>query len=68
MIENKYKKIIESSIIESGEVRKLSGWSEAKKGKYLALSTAKYLDYDLKIIKIEGVIPANYEKVASYFF
>ncbi|KAL4457072.1 hypothetical protein ABPG74_014710 [Tetrahymena malaccensis] len=68
MIQNKNKQIIETSVADSNDVRKLTNWEEVKKGKYLTLSTTKYQNYELKLLKLEGTIPTNYEKVASYFF
>ena len=38
-----------------------------KKGNDLVLSSIKYKDNELKLAKIEGVIPVNFEKAAKYY-
>ncbi|EAR83413.1 START domain protein (macronuclear) [Tetrahymena thermophila SB210] len=64
-----YQEILDKALNETQKVRESKeGWNFIKKGKYLTLSNTQYKDLNYKMVKLEGIIPVNYEKAAEFYF
>ncbi|EAS07383.1 START domain protein (macronuclear) [Tetrahymena thermophila SB210] len=58
---------IQQKIQEGLNLRDLQGWKKESNGKVFSLETIKYKDYSLKLVKIQGIINQNVEKVRKYY-
>jgi len=65
---NQYQKLLDSELEEAQQIRAIKqGWNDVARGKNLRLFSIKYKDNDIKLGKIEGAIPANFEKAGKYY-
>ncbi|KAL4494429.1 hypothetical protein ABPG72_019839 [Tetrahymena utriculariae] len=69
MQQNQYSQLIKKDIVQANLAKtSQESWNILLKGKYLTLSARPYKNSEKKILKIQGLIPANVNQCANYFF